>query len=86
MRSIGELDISTAVSNSLQAEFGMAPAAEEVKTKCSTSAFPNIFTFRERAGFSCYNVIPFLRTVAPPPCLPLFIKDSLKKDQGLVED
>jgi hypothetical protein len=29
-----------------------------VKAKCSTAAFPKLFTFRERAGFSCYNVMP----------------------------
>jgi hypothetical protein len=29
MRSLRELDISTVVLNDLQAEFGMAPAAEE---------------------------------------------------------
>jgi hypothetical protein len=39
---------------------------------------------------SCYTVTPFLRTVAPPPCLPLYIKDLLKEDAvywlDLVED
>jgi hypothetical protein len=42
--------------NDLQAELGMAPAAEE--SKCKTQP----------------------RTVAPPPCLPLDIKDSLKEN------
>jgi hypothetical protein len=57
VRSLGEFGINTAVSNSLQAEFGMAPAAEERKAKCSTAVFPKLFTFRERAGF---NVTPLL--------------------------
>jgi hypothetical protein len=52
------------------------------REKCSTVAFPKIFMFRERADFSCYNVTPSLRTVAPPPCLPLYIKDLLKENVG----
>jgi hypothetical protein len=39
MRSLRELDISTAVSNNLQAEFGMAPAAEEGEGKMQHSCF-----------------------------------------------
>jgi hypothetical protein len=49
-----------------------------VKAKCSTAAFPKLFTFRERAGFSYYNVMLLPRIVAPPPHLPLYIKDLLK--------
>jgi hypothetical protein len=26
---------------------------------------------------------PSLRTVAPPPCLPMYVKDSLKKEGGI---
>jgi hypothetical protein len=42
------------------------------------------------AGFSCYNVMPLQKTVAPPPCLPLEVKDLLKEDRrffdrGLME-
>jgi hypothetical protein len=48
----------------------MAPATEESK----------MFTLREKAGFSWYNVTPSLRAVAPSPCLPLDIKDLLKGD------
>jgi hypothetical protein len=75
-------DISTVVLNDLQAEFGTAPASEENEAKCSTAAFPKLFMFREVGSqvslvtMSC----PSLRTVAPPPCLPLDIKDSLKED------
>jgi hypothetical protein len=65
--------------------FGMAPAAEESKRqKCSTAVFPTLSTFTEvgtqvsLVTMSC----PSLRTVALPPCLPLDIKDSLKKDRG----
>jgi hypothetical protein len=36
------------VLNDLQAEFGTAPAAEESKkAKCSPTAFPKLFKFRE---------------------------------------
>jgi hypothetical protein len=69
------------VSNDEQAEFGMAPEVEGNEAKCSTAAFPKMFTFRERAGFSCYNVRPLPRTVAPPPCLPLYIKDSGRRTE-----
>jgi hypothetical protein len=77
-------DISTVVLNDLQAEFGTAPASEENEAKCSTAAFPKLFMFREVGSqvslvtMSC----PSLRTVAPPPCLPLDIKDLLKEDTG----
>jgi hypothetical protein len=48
MRSLWELEISTAVLSDIQAEFGKAPAAEESENaKCSTAAFPKLFTFRE---------------------------------------
>jgi hypothetical protein len=55
---------------------------KKVKAKCGTAAFPKMFTFREvgNAGSSCYISCPSLRTVEPPPCLPLDIKDSLKED------
>jgi hypothetical protein len=82
MRSLGELDISTAVSNNQQAEFGRPQLQKSARAKCSTAAFPKVFTFRERAGFSCYNVMPLPGSAAPPPCLPLDIKDSLKEDAG----
>jgi hypothetical protein len=62
-----------------QAEFGRAPAPEErEKAKCSTAAFPKLFTVRE-AGPQVSLVTmthPSPRTAAPPPCLPLGIKDS----------
>jgi hypothetical protein len=71
------------VLNDLQAEFGTAPATEErEKAKRSTAAFPKLFTFRE-VGMQVSLVTmscPSLTTVAPPPCLPLDIKDSLKED------
>jgi hypothetical protein len=57
-----------------------------VKAKCSTANFPKLFTFIERSrntGLSCYNVTPSPRTVAPPPCLLLYIKDSLRIDGNL---
>jgi hypothetical protein len=76
------------VPNDLQAEFGTAPAAEEMeKAKCSTAAFPKLFTFREvRMQVSLVSVsLPSPRTVAAPPCLPLDIKDSLKEDRRLFD-
>jgi hypothetical protein len=39
MRSLWELDISTVVLNDLQAEFGMAPAAEVGKDKMQHGCF-----------------------------------------------
>jgi hypothetical protein len=49
MRSLRELDISTAVPNNLQAEFGTAPATEESeKARCSTAVFPKVFTCSEK--------------------------------------
>jgi hypothetical protein len=76
------------VLNGLQTEFGTAPATEESeKAKCSTGAFPKMFTFREvGAQVSLVTVSrPSLRTVAPPPCLSLDIKDSLKEDVGFFD-
>jgi hypothetical protein len=60
----------------------MAPATEEnEKAKCSTAAFPKLFTFREVRKVSLVTMShPSPRPVAPPPCLPLDIKDLLKKD------
>jgi hypothetical protein len=39
------------VSNNLQAEFGTAPATEGVKAKCSTAAFPKMFTLQRESRF-----------------------------------
>jgi hypothetical protein len=88
---VGEVyeDLSTVVLSIPQAETGTAPAAEESeKASCSSTAFPKLFTFRERsrnAGFSCYNVIPLPENCAQPPCLPLGIKDSLKENARLLD-
>jgi hypothetical protein len=61
----------------------MAPATEKSeRQKCSTAAFPELFVFRE-AGMQVSPVTvsrPSPRTVAPPTCLPLDIKDLLKED------
>jgi hypothetical protein len=51
--------------------------------KCSTAAFPKLFTFRERSREQVSLVTvshPSLRTVASPPCLPLYIKNLLKEE------
>jgi hypothetical protein len=45
MKSQWERDISTAVSNNLQAE--LAQTQPQKGAKCSTAVFPKIFTFRE---------------------------------------
>jgi hypothetical protein len=58
-----------------------------VMAKCSTAAFPKLFTFRE-VGMQVFLVTmshPFWRTVAPPPCLTLDIKDSLKEDARFLD-
>jgi hypothetical protein len=39
--------MSTVVLNNLQAEFGMAPAAEGGEGKMQHSCFPKLFMFRE---------------------------------------
>jgi hypothetical protein len=63
--------------------FGKSPAAEESeRQKCSTAAFHRLFMFRE-VGTQVSLVTmsrSSLRTVAPPPCIPLHIKDLLKED------
>jgi hypothetical protein len=64
--------------------FGTASATEESKkARCSSAAFPKLFTFREvRTQVSSVTMsCPSPRTVALPPCLPPDIKDSLKKDR-----
>jgi hypothetical protein len=67
--------MSTAVPNNLQAEFGTAPATEEgEKAKCRTAAFPKLFKFRE-LGMQV-SLVTMSRPVAPPPCLPLDIKQK----------
>jgi hypothetical protein len=46
-----------------------------------------LFTFRE-VGMQVSLLTmshPSLRTVAPPPCLPLDIKDSLKEDKRIFD-
>jgi hypothetical protein len=72
------------VLNDLQAEFGKTPPTKESeKAKCSTDVFPKLFTFREvgtQVSFVAMSC-PSLITVAPPPCLPLGIKELLKEDR-----
>jgi hypothetical protein len=73
------------VSNNQQAEFGMAPAAK--KDKMQHNCFPKLFKFREVGSRLSLVTMshPSLTTVAPPPCLPLYIKDSLKEDVRIDE-
>jgi hypothetical protein len=68
--------------NDLQVEFGMGPATEELEAKCSTAAFPKLFMLREVESQVPLVAMsrPSPRDVAPPPCLPLDIKDLLQKD------
>jgi hypothetical protein len=60
---------------------------KRAKGKCSTAAFPTLFMFiKVGAQVSLVTMShPFLRTVAPPPCLPLDIKDWLKEDVRLFD-
>jgi hypothetical protein len=60
----------------------------ERETKCSTAAFPKLFMFTE-VGMQVSLVTmshPSQRTVAPPPCLPLDTKDSLKEEARVFLD
>jgi hypothetical protein len=66
------------VLNDLQAEFGTAPAAEE-RERQNAAQQHFLSSKKKRADFSCYNVTPLPRTVAPPLCLPLDMRDSLKE-------
>jgi hypothetical protein len=58
-----------------------------VKAKCSTAAFPKLFTFREVESrflfLQCHA--PSLRTAALPPCSPLDIRDPLREDRGFFD-
>jgi hypothetical protein len=56
MRSLWEPDISTAVSNNQQAEFGTATEESEVQN-AAPAAFPKLFTCRVETGFFCYSVM-----------------------------
>jgi hypothetical protein len=47
MRSLRELDISTAMPNNLQAELAQPQPQKGARTKYSTAAFPKMLTFRE---------------------------------------
>jgi hypothetical protein len=47
MRSLRELDISTAMSNNLQAELAWPQPQKGTRAKCSMTAFPKMFMFIE---------------------------------------
>jgi hypothetical protein len=55
-----------------------------------TTVSPKLFTFREAGREAGTQVSPVtmswasLRTAAPPPCLPLGIKDLLKEEEVLL--
>jgi hypothetical protein len=70
------------VLNDLQAEFGTAPAAEESERQNAAQLiFLSCYIQRSREHGSAVTMpCPSPRTVAPPPCLPLYIKDLLKED------
>jgi hypothetical protein len=79
------------VLNDLQAEFGKAPAAEERERQNAAQLLflSCLHSERERERereresrfllLQCHTTPR--RTIAPPPCLPLDIKDSLKEDE-----
>jgi hypothetical protein len=76
---LGECDISTAVLND-RLSLAWPQLQKGAKAKYSTAAFPKLFMFRERTQVSLVTMShPSQRTVAPPPCLPLDIKDSLRR-------
>jgi hypothetical protein len=47
MRSLWECNISTAMSNNLQAELAQPQPQKGARAKCSTAAFPKMFMFKE---------------------------------------
>jgi hypothetical protein len=66
----------------LQAEFGTAPAAEGGEGKNAAQLlFLIVYIQRSKEQVSLVTMSrPSPRTVAPPLCLPLDIKDLLKED------
>jgi hypothetical protein len=66
--------------------FGTAPATEESKkASCSSAAFPKLL----EAGMQVPPVTmscPSPRAVAPPPRLPLGMKDLLMEDERLLDE
>jgi hypothetical protein len=74
------------VLNDLQAEFGTAPAAEESERQNAAQLlFLSCLYSQKDVGRQVSLVTmsrPSPRTVAPPPCLPLDIKDLLKEGGG----
>jgi hypothetical protein len=65
----------------VQAEFGRLQ--QQKSAKCNTAAFPKVFTFI-KVGMQISLVTmsrPSPRTVAPSPCLPLYVKDLLKEEE-----
>jgi hypothetical protein len=57
----------------------------EQEAKCSTAAFPKLFTFREREQVSLVTMsLSSPRTVAPPPCLPLGIRLAEEGCEGFL--
>jgi hypothetical protein len=85
MRSLQELDINTVVLNDLQAEFGMAPAAEESQMQ---NAAQLLFLSCLHADVEVGSQVSLVtmscsspRTAAPLPCFPVDIKDSLKRSE-----
>jgi hypothetical protein len=59
------------------------------KAKCSKAAFPKLFSSEKEVEMQVSLVTmshPSLRTVAPPLCLPLDIKDLLKEDRRVFFD
>jgi hypothetical protein len=74
------------MSNNLQAELARPQPQKIARAKCSTAAFPKVFMFRELQSQvppvpGNHNVMP-PRTVAPPPCLPLYIINLLEVDEA----
>jgi hypothetical protein len=77
------LPASTHTQNIPGRHTGPPQLQKGAKAKCSTAAFPKLFAFRE-VGTQVSLVTmsrPSPRTAAPPPCLPLDIKVSLKGDR-----
>jgi hypothetical protein len=78
------------VPNDLHAEFGTAPATEDSERQNTAQLlFLSCLHSEKEVGrqVPLFTMsLPSPRTVAPPPCLPLDIKDSLKEDGRIFDE
>jgi hypothetical protein len=77
------------VLSDLQAAFGTAPAAEESERQNAAQLLFLSCLCSEKEVRTQVSLVtmsrPSLRTAAPPPCLPLDIKDLLKENMRVFD-